>query len=136
MTTFTHSATFDTVMGDIKLGKDGEWAHPGVLQVQFQGIVGQEGQAVQGRIKTGRRLTSVVGLGGELYPLCREQPGPVARGVIELARQIPAPRLAPVGQDADEMLASRERSEEQSCMHSVSSHRADLTFSYPNEGCR
>jgi len=74
MTTFTHSATFDTVMGDIKLGKNGEWAHPPVLQ--FQGIVGQEGQAVQGRIKTGRRLTSVVSLGGVDISLCREQPGP------------------------------------------------------------
>jgi len=52
------------------------WAHPPVLQVQFQGIVGQEGQAVQGRIKTGRRLTSVVSLGGIDISLCREQPGP------------------------------------------------------------
>jgi len=42
MTTFTHSATFDTVMGDIKLGKNGGWGHPPVLQVQFQGIVGRD----------------------------------------------------------------------------------------------
>ena len=76
MTTFTHSATFDAVTGDIKLGKNGEWADPPVLQVQFLGIVGQEGQAVQGRIKTGRRLTSVVSLGGVDISLCREQPGP------------------------------------------------------------
>jgi hypothetical protein len=73
---FHSSATFDTVMGDIELGKNGDWAHPPVLQVQFQGIVGQEGQAVQGRIKTGRRLTSVVSLGGVDISLCREQPGP------------------------------------------------------------
>src|ERR1700691_3543913 len=52
----------------------------------------------------------------------------MARGVIELARQTPAPRLAPVGQDADEMPVSREGSAGQSCMHSVSSpsDRADI----------
>jgi len=35
-------ATFDTVMGDVKFGANGEWAHPRVLQVQFQGISDHE----------------------------------------------------------------------------------------------
>jgi hypothetical protein len=76
MTTFTHGTTLDTVMGDIKLGKNGEWTHPRVLQGQFQGIVGQEGRAVRVWIKTGRRLTSLVCLVGVDISLCREQPGP------------------------------------------------------------
>jgi branched-chain amino acid transport system substrate-binding protein len=29
-------------MGEIKFGANGEWAHPRVLQVQFQGIAGHE----------------------------------------------------------------------------------------------
>jgi branched-chain amino acid transport system substrate-binding protein len=42
LSTFTSEAIFNTVMGDIKFGKNGEWAHPRVLQVQFRGIAGQE----------------------------------------------------------------------------------------------
>jgi branched-chain amino acid transport system substrate-binding protein len=38
--TYIHSATFKTVVGDIKFGKDGEWAQSRVLQVQFQNIKG------------------------------------------------------------------------------------------------
>ena len=34
----TRSTTFDTVMGAVKFGMNGEWAQPRVLQVQFQGI--------------------------------------------------------------------------------------------------
>jgi branched-chain amino acid transport system substrate-binding protein len=37
---YTRKATFQTVMGTIKFGKNGEWSRPRVLQVQFQGIVG------------------------------------------------------------------------------------------------
>ena len=42
LSTFTSEAVFNTVMGDVKFGKNGEWAHPRVLQVQFQGIAGHE----------------------------------------------------------------------------------------------
>jgi len=42
LSTFARDATFNTVMGDVKFGKKGEWAHPRVLQVQFQGIAGHE----------------------------------------------------------------------------------------------
>jgi branched-chain amino acid transport system substrate-binding protein len=42
LSTFTRGATFNTVMGDIKFGENGEWAHPRVLQVQFRGIAGHE----------------------------------------------------------------------------------------------
>jgi branched-chain amino acid transport system substrate-binding protein len=37
---YARSATFDTVMGAIKFGVNGEWAKPRILQVQFQGITG------------------------------------------------------------------------------------------------
>jgi branched-chain amino acid transport system substrate-binding protein len=42
LSTFTSEAVFNTVMGDVKFGKNGEWTHPRVLQVQFQGIAGHE----------------------------------------------------------------------------------------------
>ncbi|MGB6321057.1 MAG: branched-chain amino acid ABC transporter substrate-binding protein, partial [Xanthobacteraceae bacterium] len=35
-----HSATFHTVVGDVKFGKDGEWAVPRVIQTQFHDIAG------------------------------------------------------------------------------------------------
>lgn len=42
LATFTSEETFDTVMGEVRFGKNGEWAHPRVLQVQFQGVAGHE----------------------------------------------------------------------------------------------
>lgn len=39
---YAREATFDTVMGAVKFGLNGEWAKPRVLQVQFQGISGHE----------------------------------------------------------------------------------------------
>ncbi len=42
LSAFTRDATFNTVIGDVRFGKNGEWAHPRVLQVQFQGIDGHE----------------------------------------------------------------------------------------------
>ncbi len=36
----TRGTTFDTVMGAVKFGVNGEWAESRVLQVQFQGITG------------------------------------------------------------------------------------------------
>jgi branched-chain amino acid transport system substrate-binding protein len=44
LSTFTSEATFKTVMGDVKFGKNGEWAHPRVLQVQFQSIESHEAE--------------------------------------------------------------------------------------------
>jgi len=37
---YMRNNTFKTVFGDIKFGKDGEWAEPRMLMVQFQGIAG------------------------------------------------------------------------------------------------
>src|SRR6266852_3334430 len=37
---YARSTTFDTVMGAVKFGVNGEWAEPRVVQVQFQGITG------------------------------------------------------------------------------------------------
>jgi branched-chain amino acid transport system substrate-binding protein len=42
LSAFTRGATFNTVMGDVRFGTNGEWAHPRVLQVQFQGVAGYE----------------------------------------------------------------------------------------------
>jgi branched-chain amino acid transport system substrate-binding protein len=39
---YARDTTFDTVMGTVKFGANGEWAEPRVLQVQFQGISGPE----------------------------------------------------------------------------------------------
>jgi branched-chain amino acid transport system substrate-binding protein len=39
---FTRTATFSTVMGNITFGAMGEWETPRVLQVQFQGITGND----------------------------------------------------------------------------------------------
>jgi branched-chain amino acid transport system substrate-binding protein len=39
---YTRTATFQTVMGAVAFGADGEWREARVLQVQFQGIVGHD----------------------------------------------------------------------------------------------
>src|ERR1043165_9009249 len=39
---YIRATTFKTVLGDVKFGKDGEWAEPRVLQVQFQGVKGND----------------------------------------------------------------------------------------------
>jgi branched-chain amino acid transport system substrate-binding protein len=42
LSVYAREATFETVMGGIKFGVNGEWAEPRVLQVQFQGISGHD----------------------------------------------------------------------------------------------
>jgi branched-chain amino acid transport system substrate-binding protein len=39
---YARQATFQTVMGEVKFGKNGEWERPRVVQVQFQGIVNHD----------------------------------------------------------------------------------------------
>jgi branched-chain amino acid transport system substrate-binding protein len=39
---FMRSNSFKTVLGEIRFGKDGEWAQPRFLQVQFHDIKGNE----------------------------------------------------------------------------------------------
>jgi branched-chain amino acid transport system substrate-binding protein len=39
---YMHEATFKTIAGDIKFGADGEWAEPGVLQVQYQHVASND----------------------------------------------------------------------------------------------
>lgn len=39
---YARTATFQTVLGDVAFGADGEWREPRVLQVQFQGIIGHD----------------------------------------------------------------------------------------------
>jgi branched-chain amino acid transport system substrate-binding protein len=42
LSSHAREATFDTVVGSVKFGVNGEWAEPRVLQVQFQGIAGSD----------------------------------------------------------------------------------------------
>lgn len=37
---YIHKATFNTVVGDIKFGPDGEWAKPRIITIQYQNIEG------------------------------------------------------------------------------------------------
>ena len=39
---YIRANTFKTVVGDVKFGKDGEWAQSRVLQVQFQNVKGND----------------------------------------------------------------------------------------------
>jgi branched-chain amino acid transport system substrate-binding protein len=62
-------------MGDIKFGKNGEWAYPRVLQVQFRGIAGHEAEQFKDGSKqvvvSPRSLAS-----GDLIVPYAEAPGP------------------------------------------------------------
>ena len=42
LTAYTRQAVFDTVVGEVKFGERGEWAHPRVVQVQFQNVASNE----------------------------------------------------------------------------------------------
>jgi branched-chain amino acid transport system substrate-binding protein len=44
LSTHARSTVFQTVMGPVRFGVNGEWAEPCVLQVQFQGIAGQDAE--------------------------------------------------------------------------------------------
>ena len=39
---YLRANTFKTIVGDVKFGKDGEWAQSRVLQVQFQNVKGND----------------------------------------------------------------------------------------------
>jgi len=39
---FMHATTFKTIMGDIRFGRDGEWAEPRILTIQYQGVKGHD----------------------------------------------------------------------------------------------
>ena len=39
---YIRANTFKTLVGDVKFGKDGEWAQSRVLQVQFQNVKGND----------------------------------------------------------------------------------------------
>jgi branched-chain amino acid transport system substrate-binding protein len=52
---YARNATFDTVMGSVRFGMNGEWVEPRVLQVQFQGISGHEA----GQFQNGSRQAVV-----------------------------------------------------------------------------
>ena len=39
---YMHATTFETIMGDIKFGSDGEWAESRILTIQYQGVKGND----------------------------------------------------------------------------------------------
>jgi branched-chain amino acid transport system substrate-binding protein len=41
---YVHQAEFDTVVGKIKFGKNGEWADDRMLAMQFQNVDGNDAQ--------------------------------------------------------------------------------------------
>jgi branched-chain amino acid transport system substrate-binding protein len=42
MAEYAHKATFDTIVGKVKFGKDGEWEQSRVIYVQYQGVAGHD----------------------------------------------------------------------------------------------
>ena len=56
LASYMHTATFDTVVGDIKFGKEGEWAEDRMLAAQFQNIKKQQRRRVPRPEHRGRRL--------------------------------------------------------------------------------
>jgi branched-chain amino acid transport system substrate-binding protein len=71
LSTFTRGATFNTVMGDVKFGKNGEWAHPRVLQVQFRGIAGHEANQFRDGSKQVVVSPSTLASGELIFPYAR-----------------------------------------------------------------
>jgi branched-chain amino acid transport system substrate-binding protein len=39
---YMHASPFETIMGEIKFGADGEWLEPRILTIQYQGVKGHE----------------------------------------------------------------------------------------------
>ena len=67
---YTRHATFDTVVGEVRFGKGGEWVAPRVLQVQFSGIRSND----IGEFKTARTRTVISPkelASGDLLPFTR-----------------------------------------------------------------
>jgi branched-chain amino acid transport system substrate-binding protein len=65
---YARTATFQTVMGDVAFGIEGEWREPRLLQVQFQRIAGHEAN----QFKNGSRQVVVspndMASGALIYP--------------------------------------------------------------------
>lgn len=55
LTIYARDAAFETVMGEVRFGPQGEWREPRVLQVQFQDIVGHDVE----QFRTGSRQAVV-----------------------------------------------------------------------------
>ena len=65
---YIRATTFKTLVGDVKFGKDGEWAQSRVLQVQFQNIKGNDVGQFKG-VSTQVVLTpSEYASGNVIYP--------------------------------------------------------------------
>jgi len=71
LSSYAREATFDTVVGPVRFGVNGEWAEPRVLQVQFQGIAGNGVE----QFRNGSRQIVVapagVSSGALVYPYAR-----------------------------------------------------------------
>lgn len=68
---YARQASFDTVMGTIRFGANGEWCRPRVLQVQFQGIRGHELSQFQNASTQVVVSPTVLASGSLVYPYAR-----------------------------------------------------------------
>lgn len=51
LSAYTRDASFDTVMGRVRFGRNGEWACPQVVQVQYQGIETHDAEQFKDGVK-------------------------------------------------------------------------------------
>ena len=71
LSSHAREATFDTVVGPVKFGLNGEWREPRVLQVQFQGIVGNGVEQFRSGSRQVVVAPSGVSSGALVYPYAR-----------------------------------------------------------------
>jgi branched-chain amino acid transport system substrate-binding protein len=65
---YTRASTFNTVMGQVTFGKNGEWTRPRVLQVQYQGVAGYEPDQFKDGSKQVVIGPSTIASGDLIYP--------------------------------------------------------------------
>lgn len=65
---YARTTTFQTVMGDVAFGHDGEWREPRVLQVQFRGIVGHDAHQFKGGSRQVVVAPGAMASGTLIYP--------------------------------------------------------------------
>ncbi|HUZ73833.1 MAG TPA: amino acid ABC transporter substrate-binding protein [Stellaceae bacterium] len=68
---YMHEATFKTVGGDIKFGKDGEWAKSRMLDVQYQHITGNSAEAFRDPKNTVILTPAAYKDGNVIYPYAK-----------------------------------------------------------------
>jgi branched-chain amino acid transport system substrate-binding protein len=68
---YARKASFQTVIGDVSFGAEGEWRVGRVLQVQFQGIVGHDARQFQEGARQAVVSPDAMASGALIYPYAR-----------------------------------------------------------------